>query len=166
MAKTYTIYRSSRKDRVECDVFRDEECIHKVYLKRGTSSPAYIDIGRVHLLSEYDVEQTLIPGVTRREVFYRDHDIKFCSMQWNSDESYTVTFSDEEVKIIRLDSESFAFRKGDTTLALITRFKKEDREVFTKDYDYTPIYAVSCEGEVSDQVLITIFSFPVLYFGF
>ena len=35
MEVTYTIYRSSRKDRVECDVFRDEECIHKVYLKRG-----------------------------------------------------------------------------------------------------------------------------------
>lgn len=165
MSNTYTIYRSSRNDRIECDVFHDDKCLHKVYIKRGTSSPAYIDIDRIHLVSEYDVEQTLIPGVTKRDVRYRDHDIKFCSIKWNNDESYTVTFVDEVMDIIRLDSETFAFRKGDNTLALIRRYK-EDREILHKDYDYEPIYSVTSEDKISDQVLITIFSFPVLYFGF
>ena len=165
MAIDYTIYRSSRKDRIECDVFRDGESIHKVYLKRGTSSPAYIDIDRIHLISEYDVEQTLIPGVTKREVIYRDHDIKFCSIQWNHDQSYTISFHDETINIVRLDSESFAFRKDKKNIAIITRYK-EKRENLKLDYEYEPIYTVKCEEEISDQVLITIFSFPILYFGF
>ncbi len=165
MAKTYTIYRSSNKARIECDVFCEGKCIHKVYLKRGTSSPAYIDIDRIHLVSEYDIDQTLIPGVTKREIVYRDHDIKFADIQWQNDQSYEVTFPDEKINIVRLDGQSFAFRDNDKTLARIMKSAKDEPSL-QYDYKYEPVYSVVCEDDISDQVLITIFSFPILYFGF
>ncbi len=163
--KNYTIYRSSRKDYAECDIFENGEVIHKAYIKKGTTSPAFIDSAKIHLQSEYDVEQTLIPGVTKRIVKYLHQDIKFAEIQWNSDETYTLRFPDDAFQIMRLDGETFAFRKGEKTVAMISRYKG-DRVSIQSDYSYEPIYSVECEEDISTQCLIIVFGFPILYFGF
>ncbi|MBR2067849.1 MAG: hypothetical protein IJ875_06290 [Solobacterium sp.] len=164
--KEYTIYKSSRKDRVECDVFEGNTCLLSVYLEKGKSTPAYIHSTNIDLISHYDLEQTLIPGVTKRVIEYQKHDIIFGEIFWNSDESYSVYYpNDEVINIERMDNETFCFRKEDVTLAMISKYKY-NQDLLKKDYEYKPIYTVECMADISDQCLITIFSFPILYFGF
>ena len=165
MTRKDTIYRSSQPDRIVCAVFRGDECIYNAYLRKGETSPVYLDTLGIHLMSGYDVEQTLIPGLTKRVIEYCDHDITYAEIQWNNDETYSIRFPDEVVNIVRIDKDVFAFQEAGETIATISRYGK-DRESLEKDYRYEPIYQVESVEGISSMCLSVVFGWPLLYFGF
>ncbi len=162
---TTIVYKCARTDMIECVVFQDGKVLCRTYMKREPSATAYIDTANIHLSSAYDAEQTLIPGVTKRVVKYAGRDLEFGSIRWNDDETYSFLFCNEEVQVIPLDKRSFAFRKGDETVATIARYRSSE-SVSDDRYRYDPVYQVTYTDDISQQTMILVMSFPMLYFGF
>ena len=161
----YPIYKNTRRDIIECATFLNDEICLKAYIKREPSVVTYIDVANIHLKSDFDPETTLIPGVTRRIVKYRDSDQTFVEICWNEDESFTLRFPDEEVDVVRQSRSAFAFKKGDRTLATIGRIRAKDtRQVGRETYE--TVYDTEAEEDISQQALYVLWCFPILYFGF
>ena len=162
---TYVIYKSSRADRLECVTFAGDEIVLKAYMNRVPSAPAHIEAAGISLVSEFDVEQTLIPGVTKRTIMYDGYNDVFGEILWNEDETYTLKFPDEIIRIIRMDKHTFTFFRNDVSAATLTSAKglpvKKDSE-----YTYTPVFKVESDNSISQRALYTALSFLVLYFGF
>lgn len=164
--KRYTIYRSSRPGVLECAAFKEGEMILHTSMAKDTSAPVMIETANIRLRSDYDTEQTLIPGVTRRTVFYAGRNIRFCDIRWNRDESYTVDFDDESFDAARIDAGSFRFYKGQQSIGRIVRETEGASARTGNDVRYEPSYTVEFEEGVSQQTQIMIMVFPILYFGF
>ncbi len=162
---TYVIYKSSRKDRLECVTFSGDEIVLRAYMNRVPSAPAHIEAAGIKLISEFDVEQTLIPGVTKRVILYDGYKDVFAEMLWNEDETYTLKFPDETVRIIRMDKHTFTFFSNDVSVATLTGAKNAPRR-HEGEYDYIPVYKAEAGDDISQRTLYTALSFLVLYFGF
>ncbi|MBE6128277.1 MAG: hypothetical protein E7185_03275 [Erysipelotrichaceae bacterium] len=161
----YPIYKNTRRDIIECATFLDDEICLKAYIKKEPSVVTYIDVANIHLKSDFDPDTTLIPGFTKRAVKYRDRDQIFVEICWNADESFTLRFPDEEVDVVRQTRSSFAFKKGDRTLATISRIRaKDSRQVGRETYE--TVYDTEAEEDISQQALYILWCFPILYFGF
>ncbi len=162
---TTVIYKCARTDLIECVTFQDGKVQCRTYMARTPSASAYIDTANIHLSSAYDAEQTLIPGVTKRVIRYAGRDLEFGAIRMNDDDTYSFLFRDEEITVVPLDKRSFAFRKNDETLATIARFRSSE-SVSDDQYRYDPVYQVTYTDTISQQALILVLSFPMLYFGF
>ncbi|MCR4950631.1 MAG: hypothetical protein K6A40_04850 [Solobacterium sp.] len=162
---TYVIYKSSRTDRLECVTFSGDEIVLRAFMNRVPSAPAHIETAGIRLVSEFDVEQTLIPGVTKRVIMYDGYKDVFGEMLWNDDETYTLKFPDETVRIIRLDKRTFAFFHDDVCVVTLSGAKNQPRRS-DGEYDYTPVYKAEAAENISQRTLYTALSFLVLYFGF
>lgn len=164
--KSYTIYRSSKPGVLECCAFQDDKMILRTSMVKDISAPVMIDTANIQLKSEYDAEQTLIPGVTKRTVFYCGKNIRFAEIRWNRDESYTVDFTDESFDAFRNDAESFSFTKDGYEIGTIDRNPRGGSPFTRDEIRYEPSYTVEYDEEVSQQALIMMMVFPILYFGF
>ena len=164
--RSYTIYRSSRTGVLECCAFQDGRMILHTSMVTDGSAPVLIDTANIRLKSDYDSDQTLIPGVTKRTVFYSGKSTCFAEIKWNRDETYTIDFTDEEVKAIRPDGNSFVFEQSDRTIGTIDKNPRGERPVIYEDVRYEPSYTVEYEEGISQQALIMMMVFPILYFGF
>lgn len=161
----YPIYKNTRRDIIECATFLNDEICLKAFIKREPSVVTYIDVANIHLRSDFDPDQTLIPGFTKRIVRYRDSEQVFCEICWNADESFTLRFPDEEVNVVRQSRSAFAFKKGEKTLATIGRIRAKDtREIDGQTYE--TVYDTEAEEDISQQALYILWCFPILYFGF
>lgn len=164
--KSCTIYRSLRAGVLECAAFADGKMILHTSMAKGLSAPVMIETANIRLKSDYDTEQTLIPGVTRRTVFYAGKNIRFADIRWNRDETYTVDFDDESFDAVRLDAHSFNFSADGKDIGRIGRDTGGLSGVVTGDVRYEPSYTVEYDEKISQQMLIMIMVFPILYFGF
>jgi len=164
--KEYTLYKCNRHDLIECDCFINETMILRSYMaKNSESAPVIMEVNGISLESEYDNQQTLIPGVTKRIVKYRESGLKFADLLWNRDESYTMAFGDETVTLVR-EGGSLSFKKENYTVAVFSRFSGEMKRIYQNNYEYTPMYTVEAAEDISQQALYLILSFPLLYFGY
>ena len=134
--KTYRIYRSSRAGVLECAAFENGEMFLHTMMTRDASAPVTIETANIRLRSDYDAEQTLIPGVTKRGVFYDGIEIPF------------VTFTQKGNRIGSIGVAGGA------------------DAVYDGDVKYEPSYTVEAEEGISQQTLIIMLVFPILYFGF
>ena len=163
--KTYRIYRSSRAGVLECAAFENGEMFLHTMMTRDASAPVTIETANIRLRSDYDAEQTLIPGVTKRGVFYDGIEIPFAEIKWNRDETYTVDFKDETFDAVRVDPKSFTFTQKGNRIGSIGVAGGADA-VYDGDVKYEPSYTVEAEEGISQQTLIIMLVFPILYFGF
>ena len=164
--KSYTVYRSDRTGVLECASFQDGKMILHTWMEKEASAIVQINTANIRLISEYDTEQTLIPGVTRRAVLYRGTSLRFCDIRWNRDETYTVDFGDETMNVSRDDPNSYVFSKDGETVARIGRYPGGTSVIADGHVRYEPAYTVQYEENLSQQALIMAMIFPLLYFGF
>lgn len=164
--KSYTIYRSSRPGVLECVAFQDGKILLHTSKARDVSAPVNIETAGIRLKSDYDAEQTLIPGVTRRTVFYSGRNIRFCDIRWNKDETYTVDFGDETMDVSYPDAKTFRFMEDGRNIGTITKDPDGSSIVQKDGVRYESSYTAEFEEGVSQQVQIMIMVFPILYFGF
>lgn len=164
--KSYTIYRSSKPGVLECCAFQDGKMILRTSMVKDISAPVMIETANIQLKSDYDAEQTLIPGVTKRTVFYCGKNIRFAEIRWNRDESYTVDFGDETFDALRNDAESFSFTREGIETGTIDRNPRGEDIIIREGIRYEPSYTVEYDEKVSQQALIMMMVFPILYFGF
>ena len=120
--KSFTVYRSSRSGVLECVAFLDGTMILHTLMQKESTNNVRICTANINLKSQYDVEQTLIPGVTRRMVVYEESGLTFAQIKWNRDETYTIDTGDESFDVIRDSAQSFTFRKGEDTVGSIGRY--------------------------------------------
>ena len=105
-------------------------------------------------------------SVTKRTVFYAGKNIRFADIRWNRDETYTVDFGDETFDAVRNDANSFSFFADDASIGKISRDVSGVSGIVKDDVRYEPSYTVEYDENISQQVLIMIMVFPILYFGF
>ena len=164
--KSCTIYRSSRAGVLECAAFADGKMMLHTSMAKDVSAPVMIETAHIRLKSDYDSEQTLIPGVTKRTVFYAGKNIRFADIRWNRDETYTIDFGDETFDAVRNDADSFSFFADDASIGKISRDVSGVSGIVRDDVRYEPSYTVEYDENISQQALIMIMVFPILYFGF
>lgn len=164
--KSYTIYKSSRFGVLECVAFMEGKVILRTSMAKDVSAPVNIETAKIRLISDYDSEQTLIPGVTRRTVYYAGKNIRFCDIRWNKDESYTVDFDDEELAVVHNDQKTFTFEADGKKVGIIIKDTEGSSLVHKDGVRYESAYTVEFDEGVSQQAQIMIMVFPLLYFGF
>lgn len=164
--KSFTVYRSSRSGVLECAAFLDGTMILHTLMQKESTNNVRISTANIKLKSQYDVEQTLIPGVTRRAVVYEETGMTFAQIKWNRDESYTIDLGDESFDVVRDSAQSFTFKKGEETVGSIGRYPGNSSVITDSQVRYEPSYTVHYDEGLSQKALIVFLTFPVLYFGF
>lgn len=163
--KSYTIYTGSDFGMLKCAAYDGENVVLRTVMANETSAPVEIETANICLKSEYDAEQTLIPGVTKRTVYYKGLDLEFAIIRWNRDETYTIDFKDELIIAAHSDPRSYTFTIDGVQVASISR-PADKTPLREGGVSYDPAYKVEYEEGLSQQALIMILVFPVLYFGF
>lgn len=163
--KSYNVYRSSQPGVLECAVFADGKIILDTKMVKEPSAPVLIETANISLRSDYDTDQTLIPGVTKRTVYYSGTNLKFADIRWNRDETYTIDFGDETFDAVREDSQSFTFSLDGRKVGAINK-AAEAASIKANGFSFEPSYRAEYDENLSQQILIMILVFPILYFGF
>lgn len=164
--KSYTIYRNSRNGVLECCAFNGGKMFLHTSMTKDNSAPVMIETANIRLKSDYDADQTLIPGVTKRTVFYRGMNIRFAEIRWNRDETYTIDFGDESMQAAQDSDSSFSFTQNGIPVGTITRTSRRETPVFKDGVSYEPSYVSAYDESTSQQAQIMMMVFPILYFGF
>ena len=163
--KSYNVYRSSRPGVLECAVFENGKIILNTKMVKEPSAPVLIETANISLRSDYDTDQTLIPGVTKRTVYYSGTNLKFADIRWNRDETYTIDFGDDTFDAVREDKQSFTFTKDGKRVGAISR-AGGIAAIRENGVSFDPSYRAEYDESLSQQELIMILVFPILYFGF
>ena len=159
-----TIYKSSRTDYLECVSYFGNRQILRTYAKQDPAEPVHVDADTVHLVSYYDLNQTLIPNVSKRYLQYANHDINFAEIQWLGNRVYRIVFPDDEVVQIKLKRKAFVIRNNAGEIGTIVQ-DNSGKMVADGGYHCTAVFHVSVADNISQQALYVLLSFPFLHFG-